>query len=138
MRIGAMGKIYPDGSEIVKQGEVGNSMYIVQKGEVEVVYSDGERQIVLSVLGPGDVFGDMALFTKSPRSATVRAKDQAIVLTIDKQGFLKRVHEDPSFAFLILKQMSERILKLDEEVSRLKGASVSSQTEKMTNIQSGM
>jgi CRP/FNR family transcriptional regulator, cyclic AMP receptor protein len=129
MRIGAMGKIYPDGSEIIKQGEVGNSMYIVQKGAVEVVYSEGGREIVLSVLGPGDVFGDMALFTKLPRSATVRAKDQAIVLTIDKQGFLKRVHEDPSFAFLILKQMSERILKLDEEVSRLKGKRASSESE---------
>ncbi len=136
MRIGAMGKIYQDGSEIIKQGEVGNCMYIVQKGEVEVVYSEGEREIVLSVLGPGDVFGDMALFTKSPRSATVRAKEQAIVLTIDKQGFLKRVHEDPSFAFLILKQMSERILRLDEEVSRLKGKRSSPEPEQ--SIQAGL
>ena len=136
MHIGAMGKKYQDGSVIIKQGEVGNSMYIVQKGKVEVVYMSEKGETVLSVLGHGDVFGDMALFTKAPRSATVRAKGEAMVLTIDKKGFLKRVHEDPSFAFLILKQMSERILRLDKEVSRLTDSRSSSESDQLAQIQS--
>lgn len=136
MHIGAMGKKYQDGSVIIKQGEVGNSMYIVQKGKVEVVYMSENGETVLSDLGPGDVFGDMALFTKAPRSATVRAKGEAMVLTIDKKGFLKRVHEDPSFAFLILKQMSERILRLDKEVSRLTDSRSSSDSDQLMHIES--
>ena len=120
MRIGAMGQLYEDRVHIVSQGEVGNCMYIVQKGLVEVVREKPDGETLLSVLGPGEIFGDMALFSKQPRSATVRAKGKARVLTIDKKGFLKRVHEDPSLAFRILRQMSERILKLDEEIARLK------------------
>ncbi|HLA39941.1 MAG TPA: hypothetical protein VJ417_08090, partial [Candidatus Glassbacteria bacterium] len=52
--------------------------------------------------------------------ATVRALGKARILTIDKRGFLMRVHEDPSIAFQVLKQMSERIQKLDEEVVKLR------------------
>ena len=72
------------------------------------------------MMGPGDVFGEMSLFTGAPRSATVRAKGSARVLTIDKRGFLKRVHEDPSLAFSILYKMSTRIHELSQEVARLK------------------
>lgn len=112
MRIGALGKVYEDGERIFSQGEVGNCMYIVQQGEVEVLVEGPDGEIVLTTLGPGDVFGELALFTKKPRSATVRAKGKARVLSIDKRGFFKRMHEDPSLAFRILKKMSERIQEL--------------------------
>ena len=89
-------------------------------GRVEVVVEGEEGEIVLSRLETGDVFGEMALFTGEPRSASVRAKGSARVLTVDKKGFLRRVHEDPSLAFHILQRMSERIQALDQEVVRLR------------------
>lgn len=118
--IGKLGQKYEDGVNIFKQQEMGDCMYIVQKGIVDVFWEGSQGDILLSSLGPGEVFGEMALFTRQPRSATVRARGKTRVLTIDKRGFLKRVHEDPSLAFRILKQMSERILKLDQEMARLK------------------
>ena len=120
MRIGAMGRLYEPGECIVKQGEVGDCMYIVQQGEVEVILDSPSGEILLSTLRPGDVFGEMALFTKQPRSATTRTRGRARVLTIDKRTFLKRVHEDPSLAFRILQKMSERIQHLDGEIQRLR------------------
>ena len=120
MRTSLLGKIYQDGEVIVRQGEEGNHMYVIQKGKAEVLRESNGESIQLSVLGDGDIFGEMALFGKEPRSATVRANGEVRVLTIDKKTFLKRVHEDPSLAFQILKKMSERIRMLDSEVARIK------------------
>ena len=120
MRIGTMGKTYEDGELIVSRGEVGDCMYVIQQGKVEVFVEHTEGEVVLATLKPGAVFGEMALFTKEPRVASVRARGKTRVLTVDKRGFFKRVHEDPSLAFRILQKMSKRIQKLDEELARLK------------------
>ena len=117
--IGALGKTYENGECIAREAEVGDCMYIVQQGQVEVVTDGAGGQIQLAVLGPGEAFGEMALFTKAPRSATVRAHGKARVLSIDKRGFIKRIHEDPSLAFMILHRMSERIEKLNKQIRLL-------------------
>jgi len=95
-------------------------MYVVQDGEAVVVREEAGGEVVVGELGPGDLFGEMAIFERQPRSATVRARGPARVLTLDKRAFLRRVHEDPSLAFRILQKMSERVRSLDEELARLK------------------
>ena len=117
---GELGRVYGDGERIITQGEKGDTMYVIQSGRVEVVLEGPNGEVSLTILQAGDVFGEMALFTKEPRSATVRAFDQARVLTVDKRAFLKRVHEDPSLAFHILQKMSGRIRELSEEIARLR------------------
>jgi CRP-like cAMP-binding protein len=97
-------------------------MYVIQKGQVEVVKEEDGHQIQLRVLHQGDVFGEMAIFEKEVRSAGVRPLGEAQVLTIDKKTFLRRVKEDPSLAFNILKVMSERLRKLNSDVMQLKKA----------------
>jgi CRP-like cAMP-binding protein len=119
MSSGELGTVYRDGETIVRQGEPGTCMYVVQEGEVEVLASKGDGEIRLAVLGLGDVFGEMALFSKEARSATVRAVGNARVLRVDKQTFLRRVHEDPSLAFRLLQKMAERIRALDQAFVRL-------------------
>lgn len=120
MHFGLLGKVYADGDRIVTQGEVGDCMYVIQQGKVEVFVESQNCEAVLAILKPGTVFGEMALFTKETRSASVRAKGKTRILTIDKRAFFKRVQEDPSLALRILKKMSKRIKKLDKEVFRLK------------------
>jgi len=119
MDTGALGKVHNDGEVIVRQGDEGHCMYVIQAGEVEVVRESDGAEIALAVLGAGDVFGEMALFDREARSATVRAKGEARVLTLDKRTFLRRVHEDPSVAFRILQRMSHRIRQLNDEIARL-------------------
>tara|TARA_Y100000310_G_scaffold264833_1_gene275621 strand:- start:9970 stop:10344 length:375 start_codon:yes stop_codon:yes gene_type:complete len=119
----SLGKVYGDGETIVQQGEIGDCMYVIQQGEVEVVQQEGDRQIQLRVLQQGDVFGEMAIFEREVRSASVRAVGSAQVLTIEKRTFLRRVKEDPTLAFNILQVMSQRIRKLNADVMRLQRAS---------------
>lgn len=120
MRDRELGHVYQDGQTIVRQGEPGEGMFVILAGEVVVVREGPGGETPLSTLKAGDLFGEMALFGKEPRSATVRAKGEARVLSVDKRGFMKRVHQDPSLAFDILRRMSERIRSLDEEVARLR------------------
>ena len=120
MVTGGLGKVYGDGEEIVRQGEVGDCMYVIQTGQAEAIQGKEGNEVRLAVLGEGDVFGEMALFERMPRSATVRALGDVRVLTIDKKTFLRRVHEGPSLAFRILQKMSYRIRELDTELVRLK------------------
>ena len=62
----------------------------------------------------------MALFDHRPRSATVKAVGEAVVLTVDKKGFFEKASTDPTLAFTILQGMSERIRDLDRELSTYK------------------
>lgn len=117
-----LGKEYGDTEIICCQGEPGDRMYVVQSGRAQVFREDGDSRVVVGELGKGDVFGEMSIFDRQPRSATVQAVGSARILTLDKRAFLRRVHEDPTLAFTILQKMSERLRALDEEVSRLKRA----------------
>ena len=118
---GALGKVYQDGDVIVRQGEVGDCMYVIQEGQVEVVLEKDGEEVRLAVRGEGEFFGEMAIFEREVRMATVRALGQARVLTIDKKNFLRRIHEDPSLAYRIVQTMSRRIRELSAEVAQLKG-----------------
>ena len=124
METEGLGKNYRDGETIVRQGEAGDHMYVVQEGRVEVLQETEGRMVRLAVLDEGDIFGEMALFERQPRCATVRALGEVRVLTVDKKGFLRRVHEDPSLAFRMLQMMSRRIRELDAELVRLRAAGV--------------
>ena len=120
MNTSALGRTYADRECIIRQGEVGECMYVVQMGKVEVVRKEGEFEVSLAVLEEGDFFGEMALFEQEVRSATVRAMGECQVLTVDKKTLLGRVQEDPSLAFNILRTMSNRIRKLNGELVRAK------------------
>jgi CRP/FNR family transcriptional regulator len=122
MASGALGKVYKDGEEIICEGAEGDCMFVIQEGEVEVIIAgDDEQEIRLGVRGEGEFFGEMAIFDRDVRSATVRALGDTRVLTVDKKNFMRRVHEDPSLAFRLVETMSHRIRELGEEVARLQG-----------------
>jgi CRP/FNR family transcriptional regulator len=121
MASGELGKIYQDGELIICEGEEGDCMYVIQEGQVEVLIKGEEDQdIRLGVRQKGEFIGEMAIFDRDVRSATVRALGQARVLTVDKKNFMRRVHEDPSLAFRLVETMSHRIRELSDEVARLK------------------
>jgi CRP-like cAMP-binding protein len=118
---GALGKVYHDGEIITRQGDVGQVMYVIQKGKVEVLMEKDGHETLLRVAEEGEFLGEMAIFDREVRSATLRAQGEVKVLTIDKKNFLKRIHVDPSLAFKIVQTMSRRVRELGDEVARLKG-----------------
>ena len=120
MDSGMLGRIYKDTEIIIKQGDQGNCMFVILEGMVEIVQEVDGVEVQLARRGMGEFFGEMAIFEREPRSATVRALGEARVLTIDKKNFTRRVYEDPSLAFNIVQLMSARIRELSSEVTRLK------------------
>ena len=111
-----LGLLYRDREIIIKQGTVGNCLYLIQQGKVEVVKENGGKEIVLAVLGEKEFFGEMALFEKDVRSCTVRAKGDTKVLTLDKKGLYKTIQKDPSLAFRLLEKMSNRLREVDKKI----------------------
>jgi len=108
-----LGRLYKDGETIVEEGIQSRTMYVIQSGKAKVVKSDAGGETILALLGEGDIFGEMSLFDASPRSATVKAVGEARVLAVEHEGLLRRIKMDPTLAFRIIKQMSQRIRDLN-------------------------
>src|SRR3990167_7510140 len=87
------------GQTIVKQGEVGDALYMVQTGAVEVVLEqDGLRVESVAILGPYESFGEMSLFTGQKRSATVIALIDCIVFKLSKEIWEEQLLQHPSLS----------------------------------------
>ena len=95
-------------------------MYVIQSGKVTVFQCMNGKEVHLAELNEGDFFGEMALFERKIRSATVRALGEVQVLTVDKKTLLLRIQEDPSMALRIMQKMSLRTRNLDNELVRMK------------------
>ena len=115
----ALGKIYKHGEAIIRQGEPGDRMYVIQEGMVEVVQEQDGVETILAVRKQGEFFGEMSLFEKEVRMATVRALGSARVLSVDRKTLIRRIHQDPSLAYQIIQSLSQRIRQLSQEVERL-------------------
>jgi CRP/FNR family cyclic AMP-dependent transcriptional regulator len=120
MKASELGKVFGDGEIIVREGEAGDVMFEILSGRVEVLQKREGQEVRLAILGKGDFFGEMAIFEREVRSATVRALGEVRVLTIDKKILLRRISEDPSLALRILEKMSHRIRELDNELVGLR------------------
>ena len=77
-------EVFYPGKTIIRQGDESYRAYYIEKGRVEVLVKDGPHQLKISELGPGDIFGEMALITHEPRSATVRATEECVLTVISR------------------------------------------------------
>lgn len=103
--------VYEFGTVIVRQGDAGDTLYIVQSGRVRVVQeTEDDEEIVLTSLHPGDVFGEISLLKNTPRAATVRASRSTRVLRLDRHNFQKLVSERPHIGQLLEDYASGRLL----------------------------
>ena len=115
-----LGRTYEDGEVIFREGDKGEGMYVIQAGKVKVTKQTASGEVTLSVLEDGDIFGEMALFDKLPRSATATASGEARVLSVDKTKLFTLISRDPTTTFKIIETMSSRIRKLSAEISQYK------------------
>ena len=120
MSKGDLSKTYNDGDIIIKQGDSGDCMFVIQSGKVDVIKQSKGKEILLATRKEGDFFGEMSLFSREVRSATIRAKGTVVALTVDKRNLLGRIQKDPSLAFRIIETLSRRIRELSEEYANEK------------------
>ncbi len=110
---------FGDGQFIFKEDEVGNEMYIIGRGEVEILKKTDNGQKVLMTLKMGDVFGEMALIDDSHRSASAVAKGQTALIVINDTVFDKIVLNNPQFALKLIKVLSKRLRNSNEQIYEL-------------------
>jgi F420-non-reducing hydrogenase small subunit len=107
------GPIYQKGEVVFRQGEPGDTIYIIQSGAVEVSQLRNDKKVVLAILERGDFFGEMALIDKHPRTATVTTIHYTRLLPFTRSSFLERVRHDPGVVLHLLKGLSQRIVKTE-------------------------
>ena len=110
---------YGPGEAVVQEGAEGHSMYHVLRGSVEILKEVEPGHIVaVRQLGPGDVFGEMTLFLDAPRSATVRATEECLLLKVDRDSIKGLLEANPDllerFASLVEERQAE-LRSLDRE-----------------------
>jgi len=103
-------RFVPAGTLIMKEGEQGNSAYLLQSGAVEV-YTDHEGQkVVLAKLGVGQIFGEMALIFDDPRAASVASLEDCNLIVITRQSFKQKLEKSDPTIRAIVQMLSQRIL----------------------------
>jgi len=113
-------KAYPKGSVIVFEDDPGDALYMVNSGQVKVVLIGEEgREVILSVLGEGDFFGEMALIDDQPRSAHVIAMEDAKLMVLYREDFHRCLEENPRVALGLLRALSRRLRRADDKIGGL-------------------
>jgi CRP/FNR family cyclic AMP-dependent transcriptional regulator len=123
----AVPRSYPAGSVILREGDPGDTCYILRAGRARVVrqHADG-RAITLTNLGPGEIFGELAMFDGEVRSATVEAIDDVQAVAI-LAGDLKRLlNEHPQIAVKLLGALAEKLRETNARIARQSFQKVSS------------
>lgn len=120
MESGGLGRIYSDNEIIFKEGDTGNTLYVIQSGKVRITQRTPAGEFTITSLQDGDIFGEMAIFDMLPRSATATALGDARILTVDKKKLFQTISRDPTLLFKIIETMSKRIRRLDKELSKLR------------------
>jgi CRP-like cAMP-binding protein len=100
------------GSVIFNEGDSGRHLYAVKEGTVDILV---HGQVVASI-GPGEIFGEMALIDSEPRSAKAVAKTECQLVSVDERRFAFLVQQTPQFALQVMKIMAERLRKADSRI----------------------
>jgi NTE family protein len=98
----------PAGRWLFRQGEVGDSLYVVRSGRLEVVV-EGEEDTVVRVLARGAHVGELALLTGSPRSASVRATRDSELLRVARVQFAQLLREEPDFSLALTHELGRQL-----------------------------
>jgi zinc transporter ZupT len=101
----------PAGETVFCAGEEGDALYIVARGKVDVVEEDSAGSHSLAVLGPGQTFGEMALLSGGPRTATIRAAAATELLSIKREDFLRLMAADSQLAAAARRLSHERAIR---------------------------
>jgi len=112
-------KSYPPGGVIFREGDEGVEMYIIQKGKVRISKSFSGRLYVISVLGKGDFFGEMAIVNLIKRTATVTAMDAVELLAFDREGLVNMITKNARVGLSIIDKLCRRLQNANLKIQHL-------------------
>ena len=103
------------GTTIFSAGDERDFMYAVLEGEVDIIVNGR----VVETVGSGGIFGEMALIGKDQRTATAIARSDAKLVAVDERRFLFLVQQTPNFALHVMRVLSDRLRRMDEQFVRV-------------------
>ena len=125
-RLAALGhtRTFPKNTVIINEGDVGDTVYILLSGHVRVYHgTDDGREVVLDVLGPGEIIGEMVL-DGSPRSASVMTVEPCTMAFMNSSALRESLRQDPDIALLIISELMGRLRRRSQSVKQLALADV--------------
>ena len=112
-------KSFSAGTTIVSQGDQGDSFYFIQSGAVQVILeSGGGRRESIAVLGPQDSFGEMALFSGEPRSATIITVKDTTVWRLTREAWNELIEKYPTWLLHFCATLSKRLARVEQQYSQ--------------------
>lgn len=116
----AMMRRIPRGQAVVLAGERTDCVYFVLTGSLKVVVSDEDgREVILSILGQGELFGEMGMFGEQPRSASVVAVTPSDLVMIAKSDFRHLMHDNFEIAWRMMCNLADRLRNADRKIESL-------------------
>jgi CRP/FNR family transcriptional regulator, cyclic AMP receptor protein len=103
-----VGVEYQAGSDIIKENEIGDFMFVVLSGQVDIIKKPQVKELLIATLGPGIFVGEGALVSGAPRNATVRAKTPVKIAYFDRAAYNKMITIDPIISATLMKVHKER------------------------------
>ena len=100
---------YRPGEKLCRQGEMGDSAFILMDGEASVSVETPDGDMEVAMLGKGDVLGEIAILCDVPRTATITAKGEVTALRISKELFFQLVKDSPDIAIEIMRELAQRL-----------------------------
>ena len=108
------------GSILFKEGDEGEHLYVIIDGKLKLGTSSGDgRENLLSILGPGEMFGELSLFDPGPRTSTATAVTDAKLLSLSHEKVIPWLRENPEVSLQLLTRLSQRLRRTNEAVGDL-------------------
>ena len=108
------------GTTIMAGGDATDSLYIVLSGRLKVMMSDSDgKEVILTILGPGEIFGEMGLIDDEPRSASVVSIEPCELLSLSKRDFKRCMAENHEMAMHVMRGLVKRLREADRKIGSL-------------------
>jgi CRP/FNR family cyclic AMP-dependent transcriptional regulator len=111
---------FPRGTTVIAAGDTTDTLYVVISGRLKVMMSDDEgREVILSILGPNEYFGEMGLVDDSPRSASVVTIEPCELIMLSKRDFKKCLEDNFEMAMTMMRGLVKRLREADNKIGSL-------------------
>ena len=111
---------YLKNSMIILEEEYGDLVFVVQSGTIKITrVNDEGKEVILALLGPGEIFGELAILDGEARSANALAQENCKLLAINKQDFLEILKNNFSVSFNLMCELAKRLRKSDQQIEAL-------------------
>ena len=115
-----MPRTYPKNSMIILEEEFGDTVFAICEGTVKITRGNAEgKEVILALLGPGEIFGEMAIIDGESRSANALAQENCILLAFPQNEFLKILKTYFDVSFSLMGELARRLRKSDQQIEAL-------------------